>query len=130
MPTDEWCKQVCFAWYTSDMLMNNRDAWLRIFADRVRIARISTAEEAADFAEQEDPLPVYRGCLPQNVDGMSWSLSPKVADRFRQKAGLYGVIFSGRVFKKDVIAYICPNFEEFEVIVLPEHVLDRLNLGR
>jgi hypothetical protein len=123
MPTDEWCKEIRFAWYSSDVLMNNREVWTRIFSDRSRIVGIATAEEAAHFArDRRDPLTIYRGCLRQHVDGMSWSLTYDVADYFKGRAGLHGVIFSGRIRKQDVIAYICPNGEEFEVIALPEHI--------
>jgi hypothetical protein len=129
MTTAEWCKEVRFAWYDSQVLMNNREAWIRIFSDRERIGGITTPNETARFESEKDPLTVYRGCLPQNVDGMSWSLSFDAAEYFKRQAGPHGVIFSGTVRKQDVIAYICPNNEEFEVIVLPEHVSNKENLG-
>lgn len=123
--TAEWSEEVRFAWYDSEVLMNNREAWIRIFSDRESIAGITKPEEAAYFAQKPDRLRVYRGCLPQHVNGMSWSLSLNAAEYFKREAGLNGVVFSGVVQKQDVIAYINPNNEEFEIIVLPEHVAQK-----
>jgi hypothetical protein len=125
----EWAELVRFAWYSSDVLMNNREAWLRIFADRPRIAGITHPNEAADLAKRRDPLTVYRGCLPDGVDGLSWSLDIDAATHFERAAGLRGVIVKATVRKQDIIAYICPNGEEYEVIVLPEHVANKQIVG-
>ena len=116
----EWCHAVRSAWYLSDVLWINRDAWLRIFSDRARIAGISEKAEHASFTKQADPLTVYRGCLPEHVDGLSWSLSNDAAEHFKLKAGYRGVVFSGIVAKAHVLAYMSPNNEEFEVVVPPE----------
>lgn len=123
--TAEWAELVRFAWYDSDILMNNREAWLRIFSDRSRIAAMTHPDEAAAFANEDDPLTVYRGCRPDCVEGLSWSLDFDAATHFKRAAGSRGVIFEGIVKKADVIAYICPNGEEYEVIVLPEHVSNK-----
>lgn len=126
---DEWREAVRTAWYLSDVLWSNRDAWLRIFCDRDRIAGISTTVEQDYFDRQKDPLTVYRGCLPEHVDGLSWSLKKMAVEHFKYAAGHRGVVFSGRVEKRHVLAYMNPNNEEFEVIVNPEHVIQRQNLG-
>jgi len=123
--TAVWCEAVRSAWYLSDVLWINRDAWLRIFSDSERIAGVTTKQEAAYLAAQVDPLTVYRGCLPMHVDGLSWSLSFSATEHFKREAGFTGVIYSGIVKKYDVLAYMNPNNEEFEVIVSPEHVTNK-----
>jgi hypothetical protein len=130
MPPMEWCKAVREAWYLSDVLWPNRDVWLRLFADCLRIAGVSDlAAERDYFASQPSPTTVYRGCLPNHVDGLSWSLSIEVAKCFKRELGAKAVVFSGKVDKRHVLAYLNPNNEEFEIVVAPEHVSSKLNLG-
>jgi hypothetical protein len=129
VPPKKWWKCVRDAWYLSDELWLNRDVWMRVFADRARVAGITAAEEAKHLARQKDPLTVYRGCRPEHVDGMSWALSFDAAVPFKRTAGPRGVIYCGVLKKEHVIVYLSPNNEEFEVIVSPGHVTDKEIVG-
>lgn len=128
-PAADWCHAVRSAWHLSDVLWINRDAWLRIFSDRARIVGVSTKEELDYLNSRKDPLTIYRGCLPEYVDGLSWSLDESAVEHFKRAAGYRGVIFSGKVEKKHILAYMNPNNEEFEIIVSPADVTDKQNLG-
>ena len=79
----DWCEELRFAWYDSDVLMNNRAAWIRIFADKDQIKGITKPNEKERFDSEPDPLTAYRGCLPARVDGMSWSLEFDAAAHFK-----------------------------------------------
>lgn len=128
-PLTDWMHAIRRAWYDSDIIWKNRDVWIRLFADRSRLAGISTPDEAAHFAKQRDPLTVYRGCLPEHVRGMSWSLTYGAAEHFARRLLPRGIIVEGTVKKEHVIVYLSPNNEEDEVIVSPEHVTDIVSVG-
>lgn len=126
---EEWCVVVREAWYGSTVLSPNRDRWLRIFSNQTRIAGISTEAERADFDARKNPLTVYRGCLPEYRDGLSWSLEEDATRYFKHAAGARGTVFVGKLEKRHVLAYISPNGEEFEVIVDPVHVANKTEIG-
>ena len=72
---------------------------------------------------------VYRGGAPTVESGIAWTTDPKVARKFALGASLRapmarGEVMTGRVLKRDVLAYITLRHEA-EVIVDPRLVMDR-----
>ncbi len=118
----QWLEAVRNAWINSEDIWPNYEVWRRIFLNRTRLAGIMDEGELAQLNAAFDPLTVYRGCLPEHVDGMSWTLKLEAAETFKYRAKLKGVIFRGTVKKEHVIAFLKQNNEEFEIIVFPEHV--------
>ena len=128
-PELAWCETVRNVWYLSDELSVNSVIWRRIFANRNRAQQLMTPGETETFDAVGNPIEVFRGCLPKHVNGMSWSTSRDAVEHFKREAGPGGVIYRGVVQKDDVIAYINPNNEEYEIIVLPEHVSQKEIVG-
>jgi hypothetical protein len=126
VPAPEWAQVVRNAWILSDQLWEIWPKWRTIFADRAALPGFMTRDEAAYLAGCNDPITVYRGCHEATIDGLSWTtdLDAAVYFEYHVKPRHVALIVEGHVNRSDVFAFVDKN-EEFEVIVLPECVIER-----
>lgn len=84
-----------------------------------------TAEEQVIFDNLPNTFTIYRGCFDDNEDGISWTLSRKVANIFA-KGGLErkgtkahgGKVVKFKIAKEEVLAFINTR-EEQEILLKP-----------
>ena len=86
---------------------------------------LMTPEEMEVYDSLPDTLTVYRGVSPGRVEnGLSWTANKEkalwFAKRFRSR-GRNGVLLSGTVRKKDVLAYLNRRSED-ELVIYPKDI--------
>ena len=111
-------------WTDSENIFEAEALWLRLIREPSRIASralMMTAEERQHLAGLPDRITIYRGYShPGRGNGMSWSLSRDVAQRFafRFTVDTPGRIAHREIDKGDVIAYFAARGER-EIVLAP-----------
>lgn len=111
-------------WTDSENIFEAEALWLRLIREPSRIASralMMTAEERQHLAGLPDRITIYRGYShPGRGNGMSWSLSRDVAQRFafRFTVDTPGRIAHREIDKGDVIAYFAARGEQ-EIVLAP-----------
>ena len=122
-PVHEYWREVVEAWLDSPPLPPQvwRRLWTEVQRDPVdRWRYVHSGRELAAFCALSEVVPVYRGCAPDNQEGISWTTDPQMAITF---AGSDGIVV-GAVQRREVLAYLTRRGEH-EIIALPEHVHGR-----
>lgn len=89
-----------------------------------------TSAEVAALSDLPNPFPVYRGCQMETTDGISWTISMKVAETFANRAideapDGKGLVLQGMCPKAAVIAYFdASGLHEAEVLIKASSVLN------
>lgn len=139
MMNEHWVKpedvysDLCSLWASSDP-DDTRLAYLWIFRDAfvANGNRILRDEMGWGELGKRRTIRVYRGDIStQSPVGFAWTLRKEIAVKFANGAGVRrlvdgGVVRSGVVHRKDVLAYITGR-DEHEIIV-PAHCVDEIKL--
>lgn len=111
-------------WTDSENIFEFEALWLRLLTDPRRQgtrALMMTVEERTHLDGLPSRITVYRGySRPGRGDGMSWSLSREVAQRFARRftEGTRGKIARREVDKQEVLAYFAGRGEQ-EIVLSP-----------
>lgn len=116
-------------WRDSENIQRWKDEWREIWSeeDKLGLRRFAmTRYERRYLRQLPESFIIYRGVGdPAGVEGMSWTLSRKLAAWFacRNRSNNDGkcLIATAEISRADVIAYFS-NRREREVIVLPENL--------
>jgi hypothetical protein len=115
---------VAYVWTDSENIWQNKDFWFNFWENLPNPQNVMDEDELKFFNDLPESIEVYRGAVyKQNTQGISWTLDREkaiwFANRFRQSKK--AVLVTGKVHKKDVLAYFSGRGEQ-EVVVLPAKV--------
>lgn len=110
---DYW-KLLAAAWTSTDIVYLRIHTWRVLFLSyRPEREALMSIEERKTLRSLPDEVTIYRG---GTSDGLSWSLSRDVAERFA-KRGAFTEVHTQKVPKKDLIAYFGDRGEDEVVLI-------------
>lgn len=116
-------------WESSENLHADHEYLTRLLRHGATLGHSRIAEDAKE-SEYFEALPfeviIFRGGIPANENGWSWTTDINKAEFFARRAvgDERRQVVQGRVLKPDVLAVLLGRGES-EIVVLPEHVHDR-----
>lgn len=118
---DDWFRALGQVWSSCDNIAAHAD-YLRSMlmgADRELLDALMDEDDRAAYDQLPEVINVYRGCYDFNRDGLSWTLSKDVAERFTTllrycQPDHEPLLLTGRVNKADVVMKV--DREEQEII--------------
>lgn len=80
--------------------------------------------DAPDHHPPEEPI-IFRGCLPKDMKGLSWTFNPRKADWFANRFNRKGTgkVYQARIPAKAVLGIFLGRDED-EVVVDPKYLID------
>lgn len=126
---DEYWDLLGGIWTDSENIRQNEARWRRCLTAEIegREHMMSEEEQAALAHDYDDVIPVFRGFSYRGRErGLSWTANSVVAKWFARRFARDGepqYVASGHVNKSDVLAFF-DGRSEYEMVVLPEHVMD------
>lgn len=125
MDFPDWLVLLGELWCNCDNIGAYKDDLVEILKEwlddpLVTIPELMCPDERAAFDAIPDEVRIYRGCGPRNMNGLSWSLSRRVAIEFpfkRRYRADQPILLTARV-RKDRIAALKLERNEQEVIVI------------
>lgn len=107
MEQKTWLSVLGELWTAIDNLSEHKDELKTILAKNGPLAEMMTKDEQALYETFPEVLEVYRGCGPDNRNGVSWSLDKEVARKFpflNHYKQVYPAVITGTVKKKNILA--------------------------
>jgi hypothetical protein len=124
LPNNEYWHLVKELWLEDVLPIVNRPFWLEVFnSPRGERYLLMSKKENAILDALSDPIRIYRGAAPKYARGMSWTLDPKLAQRFADHLEVlwHGRVFTALVPKSKVLAYF-QDRDESEIVIDPRRI--------
>lgn len=109
---------VAATYVDAEMPMVNQELWIKLFK---QVGRTAMSEEDVEYFESlPDEIEIYRGCLPEDKDGISWTLSKEQAQWFANRFNQQGKVFTKKINKNQICTLLRYRQEE-EVIFIQKN---------
>lgn len=127
MTNPAFWRMVAFVWVDSENIYQNLDNWVDLFeSDRPSKDSLMDDDELRVLRQLPDEVLVYRGHSPENLEGLSWSLSKHVAEQFADRSMKGNPLVSqSAVSRDDIHAYFNVRGEQ-EVVISPDALDSRV----
>ena len=112
-------KALGMVWPTSDDIYKHKYVLYRVFsnATRYQLDLMMESKEKKALAVMPDLITIYRGCYPNNRNGLSWSMDKDIAAEFTlqnryQQLGQTRLLLEARIRREHAVLMLERNEQE------------------